>query len=72
MVKIGKQTGQKQYGFFSYPNQSSLAWICQKLNLDLGSTVKKAYEICPEVKINLSIENTVGYHRDTIKKAAQG
>lgn len=61
---------KKAIWFFSYPNQSSLAWICQKLNLDLQSTVKKAHEICPE--ISLSIGKDECYHKDIIKKAAHG
>lgn len=49
---INRQLNRRQaIWFFSRPEDSSLSWICKKLNLDLQATVKKAHEICPEVKI---------------------
>lgn len=61
---------EKAIWFFSRPHESSLSWICQKLNLDLRATVKKARELCPE--INLSFEKVECYHKGAVKKAAHG
>jgi hypothetical protein len=70
---IERQRNRRQaIWFFNYPSQSSLSWICEKLNLDLQSTVKKAHEICPEVKINLSIEKAECYHKGEAEKAVYG
>ena len=49
--QINRQIDRRQaIWFFSYPNQSTLGWICEKLQIDLQSTVKKAHEVCPFVQ----------------------
>jgi hypothetical protein len=71
--QINRQINRRQaIWFFSNPQDSTLDWICQKLNIDLEATVKRAHEICPDVKINLSFEKVEGYHKGAIKKAAHG
>lgn len=68
---VEKQRNRRQaIWFFSQPSQSSLSWICQKLNIDLRATVKKARELCPE--INLSFEKVECYNKGAVKKAAHG
>jgi hypothetical protein len=70
---ISRQLDRKKaIWFFSEPYESSLSWICEKLNIDLIATVKKAHEICPEVKINLSFEQVESYYKGEFKKVAQG
>ncbi len=70
---ISRQLDRKRaIWFFSCPHESSLSWICEKLQLDLGSTIKRAREINPAVKKSLSFGKGECYHKDTIKKAVCG
>lgn len=61
---------QKAIWFFSNPHESSLSWICGKLQIPLMDTIRKAHEINPEVKINLSFEKVEYYHKGEAEKAA--
>lgn len=62
---------QKAIWFFSNPKESMLSWICEKLQIPLRETIKRAHEINPEVKINLSFELVEGYHKGEVEIIAR-